>query len=310
MKILKTSLARRISSSRIGGTKVKLAGRTALLPNMEVPTVIQRLTAAQIDAIPQDRFTVSVVDSGPIVLGHYSGGGGGGKSSLHALRQKGKIRKGKIGNKTSSFVINPSSIDKVEINGTQFYTTIVTLLNKARESADSLYDINIKLTQEQRHSTSQKNHSKLFLPPIDEGNMTGCIKKAIAHFFNGKEICKICGIELKPTAFCLLMHDYFRRINILENQAHTPFCKYLKDCVLPGMPITFTSRTFINYANDYKDYEEAFTNPDKLDINFNVHPKTTGTFQDAFHEIGYYFHKSEYFERLRDMRSNLGKFGI
>ena len=106
------------------------------------------------------------------------------------------------------------------------------------------------------------------------------------------------------------MHDYFRRINILENQAHTPFCKYLKDCVLPGMPITFTSRTFINYANDYKDYEEAFTNPDKLDINFNVHPKTTGTFQDAFHEIGYYFHKSEYFERLRDMRSNMGKFGI
>lgn len=310
MKILKTSLAGRQLQTRFNGTKVELAGRTALLPNMEVPVVIQRLTEAQIRAIPKDRFTVSLVDTGPIAFSDYKGGGGGGRVFRRTLRQTRKTHNGREGSKPQSFLINPSSIDKVEINGTQFYTTIVTLLNKARESADSLYDINIKLTQEQRHSTSPKNYSKLFLPPIDEGNMTGCIKKAIAHFFNGKEICKICGIELKPTAFCLLMHDYFRRINILENQAHTPFCKYLKDCVLPGMPITFTSRTFINYANDYKDHEEAFTNPDKLDINFNVHPKTTGTFQDAFHEIGYYFHKSEYFERLRDMRSNLGKFGI
>ena len=59
---------------------------------MEVPTVIQRLTAAQIDAIPQDRFTVSVVDSGPIVLGHYSGGGGGGNGSNSGGNSSGSSR--------------------------------------------------------------------------------------------------------------------------------------------------------------------------------------------------------------------------
>ena len=52
-------------SPRIEGVKVELAGRTAFLPNMEVPVVIQRLTAAQIKAIPQDRFAVSLVDTGP-----------------------------------------------------------------------------------------------------------------------------------------------------------------------------------------------------------------------------------------------------
>lgn len=51
--------------SRIEGVKVELAGRTAFLPNMEVPVVIQQLTAAQIKAIPQDRFAVSLVDKGP-----------------------------------------------------------------------------------------------------------------------------------------------------------------------------------------------------------------------------------------------------
>ena len=310
MKMVKTGSAQGLTLSRIGGTKVKLAGRTAFLPNMEVPTVIQRLTAAQIGAIPQDRFAVSVVDSGPIAWGHYSGGGGGrGGFVQSGMRKKRKKYSSRVGSHSESIVVKPVFKD-IEHEGTQVYTTVVTLLDKVREKTDSLYDLSIRLSQAHQDSASQEKFRKLFLLPIDLGGMTGCIKKAIAHFFNGKEVCKICGMEFKLVAFCLFMHYYFIRIKILKNQTHTPFCNYLLDCVLPGMPDTFTSRTFINYANDYKDYEEEFTKPGELGINFNVHPKSTGTFQDAFHEIGYYFHKSEYFEQLRDMRSNLGKFRI
>ena len=310
MKLLKTGLAGGRVSSRIGGTKVKLAGRTAFLPNMEVPTVIQRLTAAQISAIPQDRFVVSVVDSGPIALDHYSGGGGGrGGFVQRGLRKKKKKYPDRIGSHSESIVVKPV-LKKIDFERTQLYTTIITQIDKMRKSADSLYDLSIRNSQELLDIAMQEKFSKLFLPPIDLGGMTGCIKKAIAHFFNGKEVCKICGMEFKLAAFCLFMHDYFIRIKILNNQTRTPFCNYLNDYVLPGMPTDFTSRTFINYDKEYKDYEEAFINPDKLYINFNVHPKTTGSFQDAFHEIGYYFHKSEYFEQLRDMRSNLGKFRI
>ena len=48
--------------SRMQGTKVTLAGRTAFLPNVDVPFVLQRLTMGQIEAIPKDRFSVSLVE--------------------------------------------------------------------------------------------------------------------------------------------------------------------------------------------------------------------------------------------------------
>ena len=48
--------------SRMQGTKVMLAGRTAFLPNDDVPFVFQRLTAGQINAIPRDRFSVALIE--------------------------------------------------------------------------------------------------------------------------------------------------------------------------------------------------------------------------------------------------------
>lgn len=42
------------SMSRTLGTKVTLAGRTAFLPNDDVPFVMQKLTMGQIDAIPKE----------------------------------------------------------------------------------------------------------------------------------------------------------------------------------------------------------------------------------------------------------------
>ena len=46
--------------SRKRGTQVMLAGRTAFLPNEDVPCVRQMLTMRQIKAIPKDRFSVSL----------------------------------------------------------------------------------------------------------------------------------------------------------------------------------------------------------------------------------------------------------
>ena len=49
-----------LSMSRTLGTKVTLAGRTAFLPNDDVPFVMQKLTMGQINAIPKDRFSVAL----------------------------------------------------------------------------------------------------------------------------------------------------------------------------------------------------------------------------------------------------------
>lgn len=59
------------------GTKVTLAGRPAFLANHDVPIVVQQLTKGQIEAIPKDRFTVSMVNMpGNILfaLSHDAGG--------------------------------------------------------------------------------------------------------------------------------------------------------------------------------------------------------------------------------------------
>ena len=55
------------------GTKVKLAGRTAILPNDNVPFVVQRLTMGQINAIPKDRFAVSLIETPMAMAAHGRG---------------------------------------------------------------------------------------------------------------------------------------------------------------------------------------------------------------------------------------------
>ena len=48
--------------SRMQGTKVTLAGRTAFLPNRSTPLVIQKLTLRQIALIPRDKYAVAVIE--------------------------------------------------------------------------------------------------------------------------------------------------------------------------------------------------------------------------------------------------------
>ena len=49
-------------AARIAGTKVRMARKTMFLPNNDVPFVVQKLTMEQINAIPRDRFAVSMIE--------------------------------------------------------------------------------------------------------------------------------------------------------------------------------------------------------------------------------------------------------
>ena len=293
-------------SSRTLGTKVTLAGRTAFLPNDNVPFVVQRLTMGQINAIPKDRFAVSMIET-PMAMAAPGRGGGGRSSGLKFQINRQARRSGKNG--IIGFVSKPSGVIAAEVDGTKQYTAMVTLLDQMRKTTDSLYDTALVLSRNQR-DTPPENDSGLFYSPIDDGNMSDCIKKAIAHFFGQKDTCKIFGKEYKPAVFCLLMHDYFIRMHIMKNTTRTPFCEYLQKHVLKD-EMMFTSRTFTGYANDYKDAIQDFKDSGKLKLNFNVHPDPSGKpLQDAFHEIGNFFHTSAYFKRLREMRDNMKGFMI
>ena len=295
-----------IPNSRTLGTKVTLAGRTVFLPNDNVPFVVQRLTMGQINAIPKDRFAVSLIET-PMAMA-ASGRGGGGRSSGLKFQIRRQVRPAKKDG-VIRFVRKPSAAIAAEVDGTKQYTAMITLIEQMKQNADSFLDTTLVLSRNQRNNPPEPD-SGLFYSPIDDGSMSDCIKKAIAHFFGQKDTCKILGKEYKPAVFCLLMHDYFIRMHIMKNTTRTPFCEYLQKHVLKD-EMMFTSRTFTGYANDYKDAIQEFTDSGKLKLNFNVHPEPSGKpLQDAFHEIGNYFHTSGYFKHLREMRDNMKGFMI
>lgn len=296
-----------LPNSRATGTKVTLAGRTAILPNDDVPFVLQRLTAGQINAIPKDRFSVSLIEV-PTRMGMAGGSrkGRGGVTVRGLQRMKDLSR---TGGGVTGFVTKPSSIITVEEDGTKQYTAMITLIDQIRKTTDSFLDTTLVLSRNQRNNPPEPD-SGLFYSPIDDGSMSDCIKKAIAYYFGEKDTCKINGSEYKPAAFCLLMHDYFIRMHIMKNTTRTPFCEYLQKRVLKG-EMMFTSRTFTNYANDYKDVEQDFIDPSRMKFNFNTHPEANGKpLHEAFQEIGHFFHTSGYFKRLREMRDNMKGFMI
>ena len=295
-----------LPNSRILGTKVTLAGRTAILPNDNVPFVVQRLTMGQINAIPKDRFTVSLIET-PIAMA-ASGRGGGGRSSGLKFQIKRQARPAKKDG-VIRFVRKPPIAITAEVDGTKQYTAMITLIEQMKQNADSFLDTTLVLSRNQRNNPPEPD-SGLFYSPIDDGSMSDCIKKAIAHYFGEKDTCKINGSEYKPAAFCLLMHDYFIRMHIMKNTTRTPFCEYLQKRVLK-VEMMFTPRTFTNYANDYKDVEQDFIDPSRMKFNFNTHPEANGKpLHEAFQEIGHFFHTSGYFKRLREMRDNMKGFMI
>ena len=295
------------SLSRMQGTKVTLAGRTAFLPNDNVPFVVQRLTMGQINAIPRDRFAVSLIEVPTRMAMAGPGKKGRGGFALKGLQRMKDLSRS--GGGVTGFVRAPSSIIKVEEDGTKQYTAMISLIEQMKQNADSFLDTTLVLSRNQRTDPPEPD-SGLFYAPIDDGSMSDCIKKAIAHFFGEKDTCKICGKEYKPAVFCLLMHCYFLRMHIMKNTTRTPFCEYLLKYVLKE-EMMFSSRTFTGIASDYNDMIEDFTDPSKLKIDFDYHPKPSGKpLLDAFHEIGNYFHTSKYFKHLREMRDNMKGFMI
>ena len=295
------------SLSRMQGTKVTLAGRTAFLPNDDVPFVMQRLTAGQINAIPRDRFAVSLIEVPTRMAMAGPGKKGRGGFALKGLQRMKDLSRS--GGGVTGFVRAPSGIIKVEEDGTKQYTAMVTLIDQIKLNTESLFDTTLRLSRNQRSNPPEPD-SGLFYAPIDDGSMSDCIKKAIAHFFGEKGTCKILGKEYKPVEFCMLMHDYFIRMHIMKNTTRTPFCEYLLKHVLKE-EMQFTSRTFTKYAQDHKDAIKDFTDPSKLKIDFDYHPKPSGKpLQDAFHEIGNFFHTSKYFKHLREIRDNMKGFMI
>lgn len=312
MKKISKSLARSFSLTRRLGTKVQMAGKTMYLPNRKVPRVVQKLTLAQIAAIPKDRYSVKVI--GPIEPSQVTSATQNHCMLLSSHRAN-RVRLRYHARLSRTTSLNASKVQtkreklSAQTDSTKEYTAIIELLSQVRQQVDCIYIDNRKLRRNQKDAPPED--SGIFFPPIDECKLSDCIRQIINQFFGSGDKGRIYGRIIKLVEFCLLMFCYFTRIKILKNKALKPFSDYLAAKVFTDES-KFTARTFNNYANDpgFEKVKEGFTNPEKLKINFNHHPEPTGTLQDVFHEIGWNFHHSPYFCELRKQKKNINDFQI
>ena len=264
-----------LAPSRNLGTKVMMAGKSMILPNSEVPYVVQKLTMGQIAAIPKDRFAVSLMDPSMPVMAIAGGRKGGGKSLAIRIRQRHQPgRTGVVGFVTQ----DPSKMIKVGIDSTKEFTALISLINQAAQKSDMLRGKYRELSR--TVSETPPTESGIFSAPIDENELSDCILKIIERYYGTSDSTKIMGTD------------------------------YLTKKVF-GDEERFTARSFNNYAKSYENIEKDLTDSKGVKFNFEIRPNPSGKpIYDAFHEVGYTFHHSHYFDELRKLRKQMNEFGF
>ena len=198
-----------------------------------------------------------------------------------------------------SFVVVPGT-------GEQLFITFIAHLDALQKDGDDIFAFIRNHTRNGDDNIPPEN--EMFLPTIDDNKMSDCIMHVVIHFFGNNDKIKLHGHEYKLSEFCVLIHYYFLRINVLNKKGRQPFCKYLEDKVFCNK-LKFTAKTFNNYAAEHK--HENLTDTKALPINFSFPPnEKEQLFHRAFHEVGWNFHNSPYFAELREMKKNAEKFLI
>ena len=190
-------------------------------------------------------------------------------------------------------------------SGDELYTTFVMHLKNLDKHSSAILTLIRKFERDNGGDDPTKD---IFLTPIDKNKMADCIMHVVLDLFGDKDKITLHGHELKLSEFFVLTHYYFLRINVLKIKARKPFCEYLEKKVFQKK-LDFTVKTFNNYAADYEN--ENFTDTKALPINFKYHAhERERPLQKVFHEIGWNFHNSPYFEDLREMKKNAAQFLI
>lgn len=149
MKILKAGSARGLTLSRIEGVKVEMEGRTAFVPIEGGPFELKRLTMGQINAIPKDRFAVSLIDvPTTITVGRPGCRGKLTPSLLEVQRYRRIGRVGKLIRKAPTGYIRKSPLAKMpDDDGTGTYTVAVADIDELKELVEKMFRTNRQLSR-------------------------------------------------------------------------------------------------------------------------------------------------------------------
>ena len=125
-----------------------------------------------------------------------------------------------IGPAKPAFVVAPGT-------GEQLFITFIAHLEALKKDGNDLFTLIRNYTRDGGGGMPPEN--EMFLPPIDDNKMSDCIMRVILHFFGDNDKIKLHGHEYKLSEFCVLIHYYFLRINVLKKKGRQPFCNYLEE---------------------------------------------------------------------------------
>lgn len=272
----KTPVYKSISFSALKIRRLQL--HEPAMPNAYKPVVFRALKRSEIDSIPKDRYFVLEITPT------------GGQNTL-----------------------TPVTASEEEV---------LVAIGLAKQLEKHLKSFHLGYRHHLRNYNGggdDPSHINIFVSPIREDKMADCILSVMDGFFHGENECNICNNSYNHKEFCVLMHIYFKYIGILKNENRLPYSTFLNNKVF-GKKSLFSERTYNTYAT--KDVFQSLSNElkymkDKLNIevDFTKHPQlppkpNENIYKPAFQEIGWAFHYSDYFTKLREMRENLQAFNI
>lgn len=150
----------------------------------------------------------------------------------------------------------------------------------------------------------------IFSPAINEDELSDSVYKVKDQFFGNNDYCMINGKKYDLMAFCYLVFLVLARMGIIVNKLRKPYCEFLQEKVF--MDKIPSVRNFNNCANKevHKEFEDLFP---KLKFGFIARQPLDNSKNELYlacHEIGWAFHETDYFKKLKRQRNSLDGFTL
>lgn len=349
MKTMSKTLARNHVLSRKQSVGTFVGVKSLVLPTIKVPVVVQSLTHSQIAAIPTSVYSVrqigieghsgvlgqtvkvarqmsSMRRVGIVVKGDCAVDGltadnvrawskrarrmfplaSGTTPSTGSIRRIGYHRypfhrMARLMSEDSSSLSASTSIEEKIVVAVELLKQAIAVMNEVRTEH-----------RENRANTSGGGDPDrgIFSPAIDEDQLSDSICKVKEQFFGNNDYFTMKDKKYSLMEFCYLMFLVLARMGIIIKKLQKPYCEFLKEKVL--MDTAPNVRNFNYCANKeaHKEFEALFP---KLKFGFITRQPLDSCKNELYlvcHEIGWAFHETDYFKKLKKQRNSLDRFTL
>lgn len=349
MKTMSKSPARGCSFSRKPSVGTFVGIQSMVLPTTKLPVVVQSLTHSQIAAIPSSVYSVrligiegqsgvlgetvkvarqisSVRRVGIVVKGDCAVGGLTA-TDVRAYSKRTRMMYPISSETTPSVRISQQIAchqlafhrmprfkrkdSRVQSASTSTEEKIVVAVELLKKAITLINEVHIEQRESRTNTDGGGDPDRgIFSPAIDENQLSDSVYKVKDQFFGNNDHFTMNGRDYNIMEFCYLVFLVLARMGIIINKLRKPYCEFLQEKVF--MTEVPSVRSFNNCANKepHKDFEALFP---KLKFGFITRQPLDSCQDELYlvcHEIGWAFHETDYFKKLKRQKNSLDGFTL